>query len=60
MVSPQQVAQPNPSYPAKYRQDTTSPLSADCGGNIELNSDTNASNETKLKKKKTKKKKKEK
>ena len=30
--SPQQAAQPNPSYPALCRQDTTSPWSTDYGG----------------------------
>ena len=48
MFSPKQAAQPNPSYPALCRQDTTSPWSTDYGGNI-LNSDTNASNKKYLK-----------
>ena len=34
MLSPKQVAQPNPSYPALCRPDTTSPRSTDYGGNI--------------------------
>ena len=34
MLSPKQAAQPNPSYPALCRQDTTSPWSTDYGGNI--------------------------
>ena len=33
MLSPKQAAQPNPSYPALCRQDTTSPGSTDYGGN---------------------------
>ena len=31
---PKQAAQPNPSYPAQCRQDSTSPWSTDYGGNI--------------------------
>ena len=34
MLSPKSVAQPNPSFPALCRQDTTSPRSADNGRNI--------------------------
>ena len=48
MLSLKQAAQPNPSYPALCRQDTTSPWSTDHGGNS-LNSDTNASNKKYLK-----------
>ena len=33
MLSPKQAAQPNPSYPALCRQDTTSPWSTDHVGN---------------------------
>ena len=33
MLSSKQAAQPNPSYPALCRQDTTSPWSTDYGGN---------------------------
>ena len=33
MLSPEQPAQPNPSYPALCRQDTTSSWSTDYGGN---------------------------
>ena len=33
MLSPEQAAQPNPSYRALCRQDTTSPWSTDYGGN---------------------------
>ena len=33
MLSPKKVAQPNPSYPAQSRQETTSPWSTDYGGN---------------------------
>ena len=33
MLSPKQAAQPNPSYPALCRQDTTSPWSTDYEGN---------------------------
>ena len=33
MLSPKQAAQPNPSYPAPCRKDTTSPWSTDYGGN---------------------------
>ena len=33
MFSPKQAVQPNPSYPALCRQDTTSPWSTDYGGN---------------------------
>ena len=52
MLSPKQAAQPNPSYPALCRQDTTSPWRAPTTEeHQELNSDTNASNETYLKKK---------
>ena len=48
MLSPKQAAQPNPSYPALCRQDTTSPWSTDYGGNSETLT-TNASNKTYLK-----------
>ena len=34
MLSPKEAAQPNPSYPALCRQDTTSPWSTNIGGNI--------------------------
>ena len=34
MPSPKLAAQPNPSYPALCRQDTTSPWSTNNGGNI--------------------------
>ena len=43
MLSSKHAAQPNPSYPALCRQDTTS-LRRE-----QLNSDTNASNKTYLK-----------
>ena len=35
VLSPKQAAQPNPSYPALCRQDTTFPWSTDNGGNSE-------------------------
>ena len=47
MLSPEQTAQPNPSYPALCRQDTTSPWSTDYGGNSSTL--TNASNQKYLK-----------
>ena len=61
MLSSKQAAQPNPSYPALCRQDTTSPWSTDNGGNIFLlNPDTNARKEKTNKEFFFKKKKKEK
>ena len=49
MLPPEQAAQPNPSYPAPCRQDTTPPWSTDFGG-------TNASNKTYLKERQDKRK----
>ena len=44
MLSPKQAAQPNPSYPALCRQDTTSPWSTDYGGNRKQKTGVSAPN----------------